>query len=154
MSGRHPWHDDPVNLGEVWTGTAARTHPRTAGPGGQLAVLALAILAGLGIATVLHWADERSWSGAVTTVAVVTGRQPDGIHAIANNRDVVLHLEGIPATGARLSVEVRSDGRARPSSYRQTWGGSLRRGLALALGVALLVQGYRYVVTRRTTLPA
>jgi hypothetical protein len=150
MSPGGPWHDDLVNLSEV----ARRTHPRTAGPGGQLAVLLLAIVAGLGIAAVLHWADDRSWSGAVTTVAQVTGVRSDGVHATANGRDVVLHLERVPATGARLSVEVRGDGRARPSSYRQSWTGSLRRGLALSLGVALLVQAYRYVVTRRTTFAA
>jgi hypothetical protein len=123
------------------------SHPRTSRPRAQLGVLLLAVLAGLVVGSALHWADGRSWSGAVRATAVVTGLQEDGIHARADGRDVVLHLERVPVPGTELRVEVRPDGRARPVSYRQTWPGSLGRGVALALGIALVVQVYRYFVT-------
>jgi hypothetical protein len=127
-----------------------KTHPRTAGARAQLSVLLLAVLAGVLVGAALHWADGRSWAGSATTTAVVTGLQHDGIHATADGRDVVLHLEKVPRTGTELSVEVRPDGRARPSSYRQTWPGSLARGIALAVGLAVIVQVYRYLVTGKS----
>jgi hypothetical protein len=128
---------------------ASRTHPRTAGAAAQALVLLGAVLAGLALGALLHYADGRSWSGATTATAVVTGLRTDGVHAEAEGRDVVLHLEKVPAAGTRLAVEVRPDGRARPASYRSTWTGSLLRGTLLALVLAVVVQVYRFAVTRR-----
>ena len=127
-----------------------KTHPRTAGARAQLAVLLLGVLAGLAVGAVLHWADQRSWAGSVTATAVVTGLEANGIHATADGKDVVLHLEKVPRTGTELRVEVRPDGRARPASYRQSWAGALGRGVALAVGLTVLVQVYRFFVTGRT----
>ena len=145
MSPRPPWHDGAVKPSEL----ARRTHPRSTPAGAQLLVLLLGVLLGVVLGTALHWADDRSWAGAVTTTATVTGLQSNVVHATAEGRDVVLHLEKVPSTGTRLAVEVRPDGRARPSSYRQTWGGALWRGIALALGLTVIVQVYRYAVTGR-----
>lgn len=131
----------------------ARTHPRTTGWRGHLVVLLLAVLAGLAVGAVLHWADGRSWAGAERTTAVVTGLRDNGIHATADGKDVVLHLEKVPAAGTRIAVEVRPDGRARPASYRQTWGGALGRGVALAVVLAVIVQLYRFFVTGRPAPP-
>ena len=125
-----------------------QTHPRTTGARAQLAVLLLGVLAGLALGAVLHWADGRSWAGAERTTAVVTGLQENGVHATADGKDVVLHLEKVPRAGTPIAVEVRPDGRARPASYRQTWSGALGRGVALAVGLAVLVQLYRFFVTR------
>ena len=126
-----------------------QTHPRTSGARAQLGVLLLAVLAGVLVGAALHWADGRSWSGSVTTRAVVTGLHDDGIHATADGRDVVLHLEKVPPAGTELTVEVRPDGRARPASYRQSWPGALGRGIALAVGLTVIVQVYRWFVTGR-----
>jgi hypothetical protein len=145
MSPRSPWHDGAVKPSEL----ARRTHPRTTTAGAQLLVLLVGVLLGIAVGTALRWADDRSWSGAVTTTATVTGLQSNGVHATADGRDVVLHVEKVPATGTRLTIEVRPDGRARPSSYRQTWRGALWRGIALAVGLTVLVQVYRYAVTGR-----
>jgi hypothetical protein len=128
---------------------AGRTHPRTTGPAAQLLVLLAAVLVGLALGVLLHVADDRSWSGATTATAVVTGLHDDGVHATAEGRDVVLHLEKVPATGTRLVVEVRPDGRARPASYRQSWSGALLRGAGFTVLLAALVQAYRFAVTRR-----
>lgn len=124
-----------------------QTHPRTAGWRAQLGLLLLSVLAGLALGVVQHWADSRSWAGSERTTAVVSGVQSDGIHATADGQEVVLHLEKVPPPGRRISVEVRPDGRARPASYRQTWGGALGRGVALAVGLTVLVQVYRWFVT-------
>ena len=124
------------------------THPRTSGAAAQVGVLLLGALVGLLIGAGLHWADGRSWAGSATTTATVTGLQSNGIHATADGRDVVLHLEKVPRLGTRVSVEVRPDGRARPTSYRQTWPGALGRGVALAVGLVVLVQVYRFLVTK------
>jgi hypothetical protein len=145
MSRRAPWHDGAVKPSEL----ARRTHPRTTGPAVQLGVLLLGVLLGVLVGAGLRWADDRSWAGAVTATASVTGLHDDGNHATVDGRDVVLHLEKVPATGTQLPVEVRPDGRARPTSYRQTWGGALGRGIALAVGLTVVVQVYRYAVTGR-----
>ncbi|MCU1601472.1 MAG: hypothetical protein JWO22_2181 [Frankiales bacterium] len=126
-----------------------RTHPRTSGAAPQLAVLLTGVLAGLLIGSALHWADGRSWGGSHDTTAVVVGLEHDGIHAMAGGRDVVLHLEKVPPAGTEVRVEVRPDGRARPTSYRQTWPGALGRGVALAVGLLVIVQLYRFFVTGR-----
>ena len=110
-------------------------------------MLVVAIAVGLGIGAALRWADERSWGGSHDTTAVVSGLEHDGIHATADGRVVVLHLERVPAAGTPLRVEVRPDGRARPTSYRQTWPGALGRGVALAVGLLVIVQLYRFFVT-------
>ena len=124
-----------------------RTHPRTSAAVAQLGALLLGVVAGLLLGSALHWADGRSWGGSHDTTAVVTGLQHDGIHATADGREVVLHLEKVPPAGTEVRVEVRPDGRARPTSYRQTWPGALGRGVALAVGLLVIVQVYRYVVT-------
>lgn len=113
-------------------------------------MLLLGALAGVVLGLVLHWADQRSWAGAETTTAVVTGLKSNGIHATADGKDVVLHLEKVPKAGTQIPVEVRPDGRARPASYRQTWAGALSRGIALAVGLTVLVQVYRFFVTGKT----
>ena len=128
---------------------ARLTHPRTAGWAGQAVVVLVAVVLGLLFGAVLVKADERSWSGATTGTAVVRGLEDDGIHAEVAGREVVLHLEKVPAAGTELAVEVAPDGRARPSSYRQTWSGALVEGVLLALGLAVVVQVYRWFVTRR-----
>jgi hypothetical protein len=134
----------------TWTALTARTHPRTSGFGPQVAVLLLAVLVGLGIGAVLLTADRSSWSGARTSLATVTGRSDTGVTALADGRAVTLHLAKVPATGTRIAVEVSPDGRARPASYRQTWLRATRSGVALSVLLVVLVQGYRYAVTRRT----
>jgi hypothetical protein len=145
MSPRAPWHDGAVKPSEV----ARRTHPRTSGAGAQLLVLLLGVLLGVAVGAALRWADDRSWAGSLTTTATITGLQSNGIHATADGKDVVLHLEKVPPAGTRLAVEIRPDGRARPTSYRQTWRGALWRGIALVVGLTLVVQVYRYAVTGR-----
>lgn len=127
-----------------------RTHPRQSGVGPQLAVLAAAVVAGLLVGVVLLLADRSSWSGAQTTAAVVAGRSDKGVVARTPLGTVVLHLAEVPAAGTRLQVEVAPDGRARPASYAQTPGRAVRSGVALTVLLALLVQGYRWAVTRRS----
>ena len=127
---------------------ATRTHPRGSGAGTQLLVLAVAAAAGCLLGLALLAADMTSWRGATTGVATVVGRSATGVVADSGGRQVVLHLPRVPAAGTRLEVEVSRDGRARPSSYRQTPGRALRSGVLLAVGLAVLVQAYRFVVTR------
>jgi hypothetical protein len=112
-------------------------------------VLLAGVLLGVALGGLLRWADDRSWAGAVRTTASVTGLQSNGVHATAEGRDLVLHLERVPAAGTRLAVEVRPDGRARPASYRQTWRGALGRGIGLGIALTLIVQVYRWAVTGR-----
>jgi hypothetical protein len=145
MSQRVCWHDGPVKPSDV----ARASHPRTAAARTQVVVLLLAVLLGLGFGALLRYADDRSWSGATTTTAIITGLRSDGVHAMAGGADVVLHLAKVPAAGTELAVEVRRDGRARPVSYRQTWGGALLQGTGLAVGLTVVVQLYRYAVTGR-----
>ena len=145
MSARAPWHDDPVKPSDA----ARRTHPRTSGAAAQIVVLLLGVLLGILVGAGLRWADDRSWAGAETTTATITGLETDGVHATAAGREVVLHVEKVPPSGSQVAVEVRPDGRARPSSYRQSWGGALRRGIELAIGLVVLVQVYRWFVTGR-----
>lgn len=128
---------------------AARTHPRTSGPRAQLAVLGLAILLGLLLGGALLLADRTSWSATTRGTATVVGRSAKGVLADVDGRRVVLHLPAVPRTGTSLPVEVSRDGRSRPLSYRQTPGRALRSGVMLAVGLAVLLQAYRYVVTRR-----
>jgi hypothetical protein len=137
--------DDVVGPADV----ARLTHPRTGGARAQVAVLLVAVLVGLGLGAVLLSADQRSWDGARFTTASITGLEHDGIHADVAGSDVVLHLESVPPKGTVVDVEVSPDGRARPASYRQTWLKASRSGLALAVGLTLLVQVYRFFVTRR-----
>ncbi len=125
------------------------THPRGSGPAIQVAVLGLAVLLGVVIGLGLLTADRVSWSGGRVATAVVTGRSAMGVVARADNRTVVLHLARIPRPGTTLPVELSPDGRARPLAYRQTPGRALRSGVLLAVGLAVLVQAYRWVVTRR-----
>lgn len=127
----------------------ARTHPRSARPVVQLGVLAVAALLGCLVGLTLLAADGRSWRGAVSSTATVTGRSDKGVLAQAAGRQVVLHLARIPAPGTRLAVEVSPDGRARPLSYKQTPGRALRSGVLLTGGLAVLVQVYRWFVTGR-----
>lgn len=129
----------------------ARTHPRRARPAVQLGVLAAAVLVGCLLGLALLAADSRSWRGAATVTATVTGRSDKGVLAQAGDRQVVLHLAKVPPPGTRLAVEVSPDGRARPLSYRQTPDHALRSGVLLAVGLAVLVQVYRWFVTGRTT---
>jgi len=126
---------------------AARTHPRHARPVVQLGVLATAVLVGALLGLALLAADSRSWRGADTVTATVTGRSDQGVLAQAAGRQVVLHTARIPVPGTRLTVEVSPDGRARPVSYRQTPGRALRSGVLLAVGLVALVQVYRWFVT-------
>lgn len=128
---------------------AARTHPRTSGLAVQAAVLLAAVVAGLVLGAVLLAADSRSWSGARTTVATVTGVSSTGITAVADGRAVTLHLGRVPPPGTRVEVEVSPDGRARPSSYAQTWLRATRSGVALSVLLVVLLQAYRFAVTRR-----
>ena len=128
---------------------AARTHPRTSGAGPQLALLLVAVLTGVLLGAALLAADRSSWSGARTVPATVTGRSDKGVTADAAGTPVVLHLAAVPTPGTRLTVQVTPDGRARPLSYAQTPARSLRSGVLLMLGLTVLVQLYRYVVTRR-----
>ena len=125
------------------------THPRGSGPAPQVAVLCLALLVGAVIGLGLLAADRASWSGGRVATAVVTGRSAMGVLALADGRTVVLHLARIPRPGTTLSVELSRDGRARPLSYRQTPGRALRSGVLLTVGLTVLVQAYRWVVTRR-----
>jgi hypothetical protein len=150
MSRGRCWHDGAVKPRDSLQVAARRTHPRATGAGAQLAVLLAAVLLGVAVGSLLRYADDRSWSGARTTTAVITGLQANGVHALAEGRDVVLHLEKVPRTGTQLAIEVRPDGRARPSSYRQTWQGALLRGIGLTVALAVLVQAYRFLVTRRS----
>ena len=125
------------------------THPRGSGPAAQLVVLGLALLLGVVVGLGLLTADRVSWSGGRVATAVVTGRSAIGVVAQANGRTVVLHLARIPRPGTTLPVELSPDGRARPLSYRQTPGRALRSGILLVVGLTVLVQAYRWVVTRR-----
>jgi hypothetical protein len=129
----------------------ARTHPRSSGAVTQVLVLLAAVVVGVAIGMVLLVADQRSWSGAVTQTATVTGVDSKGITALAAGRTVSLHLAPIPRVGTQVRVEVSPDGRARPYSYRQTALKATRSGIALSVLLALLVQVYRYAVTRRPT---
>ena len=125
------------------------THPRGSGPATQVVLLGLALLLGGVVGLGLLTADRVSWSGGRVATAVVTGRSAMGIRALADGRVVVLHLARIPRPGTTLPVELSPDGRARPLSYRQTPGRTLRSGVLLAVGLTVLVQAYRWVVTRR-----
>ena len=127
----------------------ARTHPRTSGPRAQAAVLLLATVAGLLLGAGLLAADRSSWHGARTVPAVVTGRSDKGVTADAAGTPVVLHLARVPRPGATVTVQITPDGRARPLSYAQTPGRSLRSGVLLLVGLTVLVQVYRFAVTRR-----
>jgi hypothetical protein len=128
-----------------------RSHPRFSPPGAQVVVLLLAMALGCGVGLVLLAADRSSWKGAVETTATITGVDDQGVTATAGDKTVSLHLSPIPRTGSTLQVEVSPDGRARPVAYVQTPGRAIREGVALALLLAVLVQGYRYAVTRRPT---
>lgn len=128
---------------------AARSHPRGSRPAVQLAVLAAAVLLGLLLGVVLLVADRSSWSGAQPTTATVTGVSSKGVLARAAGRDVVLHVAPVPRAGTTIPVEVSPDGRARPRSYAQTPLRATRTGVVLVVLLTLLLQAYRYVVTRR-----
>ena len=125
------------------------THPRGSGPATQVVLLGLALLLGGVVGLGLLTADRVSWSGGRVATAVVTGRSAMGIRALADGRVVVLHLARIPRPGTTLPVELSPDGRARPLTYRETPGRALRSGVLLAVGLTVLVQAYRWVVTRR-----
>lgn len=127
----------------------ARTHPRTSGPSAQAAVLLLAAVAGLLLGAGLLAADRSSWHGARTVPAVVTGRSDKGVTADAAGTPVVLHLARVPRPGTTVTVQITPDGRARPLSYAQTPVRSLRSGVLLLVGLTMLVQVYRFAVTRR-----
>lgn len=127
----------------------ARTHPRSSGAVMQGLVLLAAVAVGVALGMVLLVADQRSWSGAATQTATVTGVDSKGIAAQVAGREVSLHVAPIPRVGTQIRVEVSPDGRARPYSYRQTALKATRSGVALSVLLALLVQGYRYAVTRR-----
>ncbi len=126
------------------------SHPRGSGPAAQLAVLGLALLLGVVVGLGLLAADRVSWSGGRVATAVVTGRSTMGVLALADGRSVILHLERIPRPGTTLPVELSRDGRARPLSYRQTPGRALQSGILLTVGLAVLVQAYRWMVTPRS----
>ena len=128
---------------------ATRTHPRDSGAAPQLCILAGAALVGALLGLVLLLADHASWSGARTTTATVAGTSDKGVLAQAAGRQVVLHMSPVPTTGSTLRVEVSPDGRARPASFAQTPLRATRSGVALAVLLTMLVQGYRYAVTRR-----
>ena len=128
---------------------SARTHPRRSGPGAQVAVLLLAVGLGLLLGLALLVADSRSWSGAHRSVGTVTGRSSSGVLVDTGGRTVTVHLAKIPRTGTRLEVEVSPDGRARPASYGQTWWRAARSGVGLAVLLVVVLQAYRYAVTRR-----
>lgn len=132
-----------------------RTHPRSSGIVTQAVVLLAAVVVGVALGLVLLIADQRSWSGAHTAVATVTGHNDKGITAVTAGRTVVLHLAPLPPPGRRVTVEVSPDGRARPFAYRQTAPKAIRSGITLTVLLTLLVQGYRFFVTRRDqTRPA
>lgn len=127
----------------------ARTHPRSSTWATQVAVLVVAIALGSLVGLALLAADRASWQDTRPLDATVTGRSDKGVLADTAQGQVVLHLGKVPVTGTRLAVEVSPDGRARPLSYRQTLPSALRSGIGLAVLLGLLVQGYRYAVTRR-----
>jgi len=108
-----------------------------------LLAAALGVLVGLGLLA----ADRSSWAGARVLPGTVTGRSDKGVLALAADRPIVLHLARVPHPGTRLAVEVSPDGRARPLAYKQTLARSLRSGVLLVVGLALLVQLYRLMVT-------
>ncbi len=128
---------------------AERTHPRRTGLAIQATVLLAAAAVGLVIGAGLLLADRRSWQGARTSIGTVTGRSDTGVTVAAGGQAVTLHLAKIPRPGATIEVEVSPDGRARPTSYKQTWWKASRSGVGLAVLLVLLLQGYRYAVTRR-----
>ena len=128
---------------------AERTHPRTSGPVAQLVVLAVAVALGLVLGGLLLAADRSSWHGASTVPATVTGRSDKGVTADAAGTPVTLHLARVPPPGTSVTVQVTPDGRARPLSYAQTPKRSLRFGVLLLVGLAVLVQAYRFAVTGR-----
>lgn len=130
----------------------ARTHPRQSGLMTQLAVLTAAVVVGLVIGAALLLADQRSWSGATSTRGTVTGRDDTGVLVEAAGRTVTLHLAKVPRVGTTIEVEVSPDGRARPTSYKQTLGRASRDGVGLAVLLTLIVQVYRFAVTRRPTV--
>lgn len=125
------------------------THPRGSGLRPQLLVLLVAAALGLLLGAGLLAADRSSWRAATTASATVVGRTDAGVAADVGGRRVVLHLPQIPSTGTVLPVEVTPDGRARPLAYRATPGRALRSGVLFALGAAVVLQAYRFVVTRR-----
>jgi len=112
-------------------------------------VLLLAAVAGLLLGAGLLAADRSSWHGARTVTAAVTGRSDKGVTADAAGTPVVLHLARVPRPGTTVTVQITPDGRARPLSYAQTPGRSLRSGVLLLVGLTVLVQVYRFAVTRR-----
>jgi hypothetical protein len=123
------------------------SHPGNRRPVVQLGVLVLAALLGVLVGLALLAADRSSWSGARVLPATVTGRSDKGVLALAGERPIVLHLAQLPRPGTMLPVELSPDGRARPLSYKQTVPRSLRSGVLLVVGLALLVQLYRLLVT-------
>ncbi|MCU1595830.1 MAG: hypothetical protein JWO12_3222 [Frankiales bacterium] len=129
----------------------ARTHPRQSGLVPQLAVLVAAVVLGLALGVALLVADARSWSGATSSVGTVTGRNDTGVVVAAGGRTVTLHLARVPKPGTQIQVEVSPDGRARPTSYEQTLGKATRDGVGLTVLLTVVVQLYRYAVTRRPT---
>lgn len=133
---------------------ALRTHPRRSGVLPQLAVLAVAAVLGALLGLLLLAADRSSWAGSGTTTATVTGVSKAGVLATANGRRVTLHLAPVPRAGTTLQVQVSPDGRARPVSFAQSPGTALRDGVSLAVLLAVLLQGYRWAVTRRPEDPA
>ena len=129
---------------------AERSHPRGSTAPTQVVVLVTAVLAGVLLGLVLLAADRSSWSGAQRATATVTGLSSKGVLAQAAGREVTLHVSPVPKTGTSVLVEVSPDGRARPVSYAQTPLRAIRSGVSLTVLLTVLVQGYRYVVTRRS----
>jgi hypothetical protein len=115
----------------------------------QLLVAVAAVLAGAALGLVLLAADRSSWSGARQTTATVTGVGHDGVKAVASGRQITLHLAPVPSAGTRLAVQVSPDGRARPVHLIETPARAVRQGVTLVVLLTLLVQAYRFVVTRR-----
>ena len=115
----------------------------------QAVLLLLAMTLGLVLGIVLLAADRSSWAGARTTTATVTGVSSKGVLADAGGKQVVIHLAPLPSPGTLLQVQVSPDGRARPTSFAQTPAKAIRDGVGLALLLTVLLQAYRFVVTRR-----
>lgn len=134
---------------------ASRTHPRGSSARVQLAALGVAVAVGCLLGLGLLGADRASWHSAHQAVATVVGRSDKGVVAtVPGQPPVLLHLTAVPPTGRLVRVEISPDGRARPLSYRQTAGRALRSGVLLSSGLLLLVQIYRFAVTRRPADPA
>ena len=115
----------------------------------QLLVLLTAVLVGVLLGLVLLAADRSSWSGAHRLTATVTGLSSKGVDAVAGGKTVSLHITPVPKPGTEIAVEVSPDGRARPVTYAQTPGHAIRQGVTLVVLLTVLVQAYRFVVTRR-----